>query len=174
MARPLRRVAPCMLGFALICCTSETLGAVGDTSLVLGAGTRWVKGGQFGSQAELQLGHGIAESWLLLGSVGASYQPSADFGVLNAGLGAGWRWDVIQWVPEVSVQLRLYDFVGSGAPPAMDGLELGASATLAVDRLLSRNWALGIAAQGHALFTAADHLRVPAVDTGLRVRYQWD
>lgn len=174
MDRPLRPVAPWMLGFALLCFTSETLGAAGDTSLVLGAGTRWVKGAELGPMAELQLGHGIAESWLFIGSLGASYQPSADFSVLSAGLGAGWRWDVIQWVPEVTVQLRLYDFVGSSAPAAMDGLELGASATLAVDRLLSRNWALGIAAQGHALFTAADHLRVPAVDAGLRVRYQWD
>jgi hypothetical protein len=94
--------------------------------------------------------------------------------VLNAGLGAAWRWDVIQWVPEIALQMRLYEFLGSGAPASLDGFELGASVTLGIDRLLTRNWAVGVVGQGHALFTAADHLRLPMLDASLRVRYQWD
>ncbi|HEX2881075.1 MAG TPA: hypothetical protein VHO25_16200 [Polyangiaceae bacterium] len=170
----LRGAAAWALGCALFSFTGETLGAAGDTSLALGAGTRWVQDGQFGPLLEVQAGRGIAESWLLVGSLGGSHQPAEDFSVLNAGLGAAWRWDVIQWVPEFALQLRVYEFVGSGAPPSLDGFELGASATLAVDRLLSRNWALGLAGQGHALFTAADHVRLPMLDASLRVRYQWD
>jgi hypothetical protein len=170
----LRGGAASTLACALLCFTSETLGAVGDTSLALGAGTRWVQGGKFGPVLELQGGRGIAESWLLVGSLGGSLQPAADFSVWNAGLGVAWRWDVIQWVPEVALQLRIYEFLGSGAPSSLDGFELGASATLGIDRLLTRNWAVGVAGQGHALFTAADQLRLPMLDASLRVRYQWD
>jgi hypothetical protein len=155
-------------------CAGETPAAEGDLSLATSAGTRWVQGGDFGPVTDLQLGRGIAESWLLVGSLGGSLQPAADFSVWNAGLGVAWRWDVIQWVPEVALQLRIYEFLGSGAPSSLDGFELGASATLGIDRLLTRNWAVGVAGQGHALFTAADQLRLPMLDASLRVRYQWD
>jgi hypothetical protein len=157
-----------------MCCTNETRAAEGDTALALAAGARWVQDGGFGPSGELQISRGIAESWLLLGALGASHQPSGEFSVLNVGVGAGFRWDVIQWVPELDVRLQLYDFAGSAAPNALSGVELGASGVLALDRLLSRNWAIGVVGQGHALFTAADHLRVPVLDAGLRVRYQWD
>jgi hypothetical protein len=174
MTRLWRTATAGLLGFVCFSFTDETLAAEGEYSLALAGGTRWVKGGDFGPAAELQLNRGIAESWLLLADAGASYQPSGDFGVLSAALGAGFRWDVVQWVPELTLRLQAYDFSGSGAPLGLTGFELGASATLGVDRLLTRNWAVGVVGQGHALFTAADHLRLPMLDAALRVRYQWD
>ena len=74
-----------------------------------------------GADARAQVG--IGDALALRGWLGGLYSGAAASGVLDAGAGVVWAWDVLAWVPELMVGVGLHDT----RAPALEctlGLEL--------------------------------------------------
>jgi hypothetical protein len=102
-----------------------------------------------------------------------SWHPANDgTNVFNASLGLVAKFDVVQWVPYAGLLAGYYVFSGTPTTHGEHGSELGASAQLGADFLVTRQMAIGVDGRLDATLTSGFHL--PLVTVMLGAAYKWE
>ena len=134
------------------------------------AGPAALRDAKLGPQLALRLGYGLGDYWegsvQVTGSTHSEAGARRRVGTLAGGF--SYRFDVIQWVPYVG--LRGGWFSERGAAPRDSGPL--AALDYGVDRLLSRNWALGGGLEHTLVFGNQTGIRYHALRLTLTYRFE--
>ncbi len=97
------------------------------------------------------------------------------FQLLGASAGISYKFDVLEWIPYLGLELGYYRFAGDTRPASLRQDELGYSIDLGLDYLLSSSVALGaeVRYHGFVLGAPASLGDAPLFTALLRAEYHW-
>jgi hypothetical protein len=127
----------------------------------------------------VHLAYGLNDSFNAMVDVDATYHPKNKVVLGSATVGAGYVFDVLQWVPYIGLMVGGYDvFDTSGAcggatQPRCAATHFGAAIPLGVDYQLSRSVAIGGQAKYNFLFLGGAETPVQYLTIFARVEYIW-
>lgn len=149
---------------------------------------QWHVGGDFGYAALFDgstangfgggayFAYGLNDSFNLMGQVDATYHPGDHWLVVSGGVGAGYVFDVLQWVPYVGLLVGPAGLISTTKCAAMEpcrALRFSAEIPFGIDYAVSRSFAVGVAGRVQLLIPGSTPAPWPLVGVVARAEYTW-
>jgi hypothetical protein len=84
-----------------------------------------------------------------------------------------YRFDVLEWVPIVALGVGAYHFWDAPGPHGLDGLEISLRPSFSIERLLSRNFSVGVKAASDVFLTQDSKLTLDNIAFFTEFAYAW-
>ena len=152
---------------------------------------QWHLGGSFGYAVLLDgltwqgfgggahVAYGLNDSFNLMGQIDVTDHPAGHWLVVSGGVGAGYVFDVLQWVPYVGVLVGPAGLIstdpscGLSTVEACRAIRFNAEIPFGIDYQVTRSFAVGLAGRFQLLIPGPTPAPWPLLGAFVRAEYVW-